>query len=147
MHLIVLCLCVCVCCVPLREDMKKAMSRYNFYLCVKCKRPYFGGMSLHPGLLRTTHSCNGHHNTCLYLHMHASLQIHDNTYRLGRAKGGGVESSKNRSQKNRDTGAGPSPNSKLSEEGYLFQDSHPAPVPALETFQPYVEVVCLKTRT
>jgi len=26
------------------KDLPKAMARYNFYLCVKCKRPYFGGM-------------------------------------------------------------------------------------------------------
>lgn len=29
-------------------DLKKAMARYNFYLCVKCERPYFGGMKLRP---------------------------------------------------------------------------------------------------
>ena len=27
------------------EDTQKAMRRYNFYQCVKCKRPYFGGVA------------------------------------------------------------------------------------------------------
>ena len=28
-----------------REDIQAAMRRYNFYLCVKCDRPYFGGVA------------------------------------------------------------------------------------------------------
>lgn len=32
-------------------ELKKAMARYNFYLCVKCDRPYFGGTCLPACLL------------------------------------------------------------------------------------------------